>query len=147
MEALAWDEPRAYRRISFELNGQLELRTAGLAQTEIWEPLSGSPRCATDSTACRPGVDRDVNGDGVVEPNPGVTPTPASGVVGGSAGINVRAGRFLRFRGLFGLTYEEAHFLTDGDTGHPIYDLPGRRFRVEDGRSWYVLLEGGLLLF
>jgi hypothetical protein len=57
----------------------------------------------------------------------------------------VRAGRFLRFRGLFGLSYEQAHFLGDGRSGNDVYDIPGRRFRVEDGQTWHVMLEKGLV--
>jgi hypothetical protein len=143
VEAVVWDDPRSQRRITLELSGRLELRLFGLEQGPLWEPLSGAAACAKDKTACRRDVD--VNGDGVVAPNPGTTRTPAYGLLGGAAGIGVRSGRFLRFRGLFGLTYEQSHFLGDGRSGNDVYDIPGRRFRLEDGQSWHLMLEGGLL--
>jgi hypothetical protein len=145
VEAAVWDDPRSQRRITFELGGRLELRMLGLAQGPLWEPLAGSPSCPKDKTACRRDVDTDLSGDGVVDPNPGTTHVPAYGILGGQAGFGVRSGRYLRFRGLFGLAYEQDHFLSDGRSGLDLYDIPGRRFRLEDGVSWNFLVEGGLL--
>jgi hypothetical protein len=145
VEAAVWDDPRSQRRITFELGGRFELRMSGLEQGPLWEPLAGSTSCPKDPTACRRNVDVDLNGDGVVDPNPGTTHVPAYGVLGGQAGLGVRAGRYLRFRGLVGLAYEQDHFLTDGHSGIDSYDTPGRRFRLEDGLSWNLLVEGGLL--
>jgi len=145
IEAVVWDDPRSQRRITLELGGRFELRMLGLEQGPLWEPLSGAASCAKDKTACRRDVDRDLDGNGVIDPNPGTTHTPAHGVLGGATGIGVRAGRFLRFRGLFGLAYEQAHFLGDGRSGNDVYDVPGRRFRLEDGTSWNLTLEGGVI--
>jgi len=145
VEAVVWDDPRSLRRITLELSGHLELRLFGLEQGPVWEPLAGAAACARDRTACRRDVDRDLDGDGVTDPSPGTTRTPAHGLLGGSAGLGVRAGRFLRFRGLFGLSYEQSHLLSDGRSGNDVFDIPGRRFRLEDGHSWHLTLEGGLL--
>jgi hypothetical protein len=145
VEAVVWDDPRSQRRITLELGGHLELRMFGLEQGPLWEPLSGASTCAKDKTACRRDVDRDLNGDGTPDPNPGVTRTPAYGILGGDLGLGARAGRFVRFRGLFGLAFEQAHFLSDARSGNESYDVPGRRFRLEGGRSWHLLIEGGLV--
>lgn len=145
LEVVAWDDPRGQRRITLELGGRLELRMFGLEQGPLWEPLAGAAACAKDKTTCRRDVDSDLTGDGQVDPNPGTTRTPAYGILGGQAGIGVRSGRYLRFRGLFGLAYEQDHFLSDGFSGSDVYDLPGRRFRLEDGVSWNFMIEGGLL--
>jgi hypothetical protein len=145
IEGVVWDDPRSQRRITLELSGRFELRMLGLEQGPLWEPLSGAASCTTDKTTCRRDVDRDLNNAPGVDPNPGTTRTPAYGVLGGAAGLGVRAGRFLRFRGLFGLAYEQAHFLGDGRSGNDVYDIPGRRFRLEDGTSWNLMLEGGLV--
>jgi hypothetical protein len=145
VEAVIWDDPRSQRRITFELGGRLELRMLGLEQGPLWEPLAGSRSCPKETAACRRDVDTDLNGDGLVDPNPGTTRSPAYGILGGQAGLGVRSGRYLRFRGLFGLAYEQDHFLSDGRSGNDLYDSPGRRFRLEDGVSWSFLLEGGLL--
>jgi hypothetical protein len=145
VEAMVWDDPRSQRRITFELGGRLELRMLGLEQGPLWEPLAGSPGCPSMPGACRRDVDTDLNGDGRIDPNPGTTRVPAYGILGGQAGLAVRAGRYLRFRGLFGLAYEQDHFLSDGRSGNDLYDIPGRRFRLEDGVTWNFLLEGSVL--
>jgi hypothetical protein len=142
LEGVAWEDARTRRRISLELRGRLELRLFGLAQSELWEPLSGSSRCPEEAGACRPDVDADR--DGATARNSGLTRSPAYGLFGGDAAINVQVGRYMRFRALFGLTLEEGHFLTDGRSGNLAYDLPGRRFKVEDGRTWEVALVGGV---
>jgi hypothetical protein len=145
IEAVVWDDARSQRRITFELGGRLELRMFGLEQGPLWEPLAGAAACPKDKTACRRDLDTDLNGDMMVDPNPGTTRSPAYGILGGQAGLAVRSGRYLRFRGLFALAYEQDHFLSDGFSGRDIYELPGRRFRLEDGVSWSFLVEGGLL--
>jgi hypothetical protein len=145
VEAVVWDDPRAQRRITVELGGHFELRFLGLAQGPLWEPLSGASTCPGQPATCRPDVDRDLDGNGTVDRNAGTTRTPAYGILGGDVGVAARAGRHLRLRGLLGLSFEEAHFLSDGRSGNEVYDLPGRRFRVEDGQSWHVGVEAALL--
>jgi hypothetical protein len=145
VEAVVWDDPRSQRRITLELGGHFELRFLGLAQGPLWEPLSGASTCPAQPATCRPDVDRDINGDGTIDRNPGTTHVPAYGILGGDLGMGVRAGRYLRFRGLFGMSFEEAHDLSDGRSGNDVYDLPGRRFRVEDGRTWHLSIEGAVV--
>jgi hypothetical protein len=144
-EAVLWEDARARQRVTFELRGRLELRYFGLARGELWEPLSGSAKCPAERLACRRDLDRDLDGDGAVDPNPGLTRSPSYGVVGGEAGLNVQVGRYVRFRGLAGLEREQDRFLTDGRSGADVIDAPGRRFRVEGARSWHVYFEGGLM--
>ncbi len=40
------------------------------------------------------------------------------------------------------MLFEEAHFLTDAASGNSVYDVPGRRFRVEGQYAWHVLVDG-----
>lgn len=145
LEGAIWEDAAARQRIAFEARGRFEMRFFGLAQGELWEPLSGSAACPTMASACRRDVDRDLTGDRVVDPNPGVTRSPSYGVLGGDVGLNVQVGRYVRFRALFGLTFEQSRMLSDGRSGFEIYDAPGRRFKIEDGRAWHLLTEGGLL--
>jgi hypothetical protein len=144
LQAVAWEDARAHQRIGFELRGRLELRMFGLARGPLWEPLSGAASCPRDPTTCRGEVDRDSGGDGAPDANPGITRSPAYGLFGADAGLNVQVGRLIRFRGLFGVSFEEGRFLTDGRSGYDVYDLPGRRFRVEDTRTWHLMVDGGL---
>lgn len=145
LEATAWEAPAGRRRLALELRGRMELRMFGLAQGELWEPLSGPSTCPTDRATCRAGIDRDLTGDGVPDPNPGVTRSPSYGLFGGDAGLSAQLGRFARLRGLFGVTFEQSRMLTDARSGFGVYDDPGRRFRVEAARSWHLLLDGALL--
>ncbi len=97
---------------------------------------------------------------------PGVTRDRGYGCFGGDVGLNVQVGKYIRFRGLFGLTVDEPHYITyasagidgngDGqvDSGdpkeaNPVYresvDIPGRRFRVEESKDWRLVVEGSLM--
>jgi hypothetical protein len=144
VEAVLWDDPRSRRRITFDLTGRLELRTFGLEQGPLWEPLSGASTCPRERATCR-AIDADTNADAAPDPHPGTTRAPAHGRFGGDAGLYVQAGRFVLFRALFGLTFEEAHLLSDGGSGNEVHDIPGRRFRLEEGRRWHLLVDGGVL--
>jgi len=140
VEATLWDDLARHARIALEAAGSIQYRLEGLAQSELWEVLSGDPRCqATDTSHCRPGID--VNGSGAAAPNSGVVRSPAYGVFGGDAGISAHIGRFARLRALFGMRFQEGHFLTDGGSGNAVYDVPGRRFRIEDTYAWQILVE------
>ena len=80
-------------------------------------------------------------------------------------GLNIQAGRYVYFRGLFGLSADLPHFITfasagrdrDGD-GHvdstspeanPAYrealDLPGRRFKVDGSQLWHLSVDASVL--
>ena len=75
-------------------------------------------------------------------------------------------GRFIRFRGLFGLKSDMPHMITatsagkdtNGDnrvnpadpmeanpTYRPAIDQPGRRFRVEGTKIWTLFLQGSMM--
>jgi hypothetical protein len=173
VEQIAWENPRGDQRVTIEARGHMEEHFAGRGYSEIWEPLSGAPSCSVTGAAgapntCRPGLDEttDAQGNMQAAPYPGVTDIDAYGSFGGDLGLNVQVGPFIRFRGLFGLTVDMPHFLTDAnagvDTNHdgrvdsldtaeanPAYresiDLPGRRFRVEKTEVWSLLLEGSIM--
>ena len=54
LEGLPWEDAATARHFALEVRGRLELRTFGLAQTEIWEPLSGaSTSCSTTPAPAR----------------------------------------------------------------------------------------------
>ncbi len=146
IEATVWERPGDQQAISLELRAHMENRFLGLARGELWEPLSGSSLCPDTPAACRPGLDdRDITGDGKIDPNPGITRSPSYGIFGGDLGLNVRAGASVRFRGLFGMTAEQGRFLTDGRSGYGAYDTPGRRFYVKNAHGFHLLLDGALL--
>jgi hypothetical protein len=139
MEATLWENPVAHTRLALEVAGRFEFRFEGLAQSELWEVLSGDPRCSTDASHCRPGID--VDSKGTAAPNSGIVRSPAYGLLGGDAGFSAHFGRHVRLRSLFGMGFEESHFLTDTASGNSVYDVPGRRFRVEGQYSWHVLVD------
>jgi hypothetical protein len=139
IEATVWEDPVVHSRLALEAAGRFEFRFEGLAQSELWEVLSGDSRCTTDPSHCRPGIDVDSTGNAA--PNSGIVRSPAYGLMGGSAGFSAHFGRHVRLRSLFGMSFEEAHFLTDTGSGNSVYDVPGRRFRVEGQYAWYVLAD------
>jgi len=139
IEGTVWEDPARHARVAFEAAGHVEYRLEGLAQSELWEIFAGDPRCASDATRCRPGIDVDANGNAA--PQKGVVRSPAYGVFGGDAGVSAHFGRYARLRSLFGMRFAEGRFLTDGGSGNAVYDVPGRRFRIEEAYSWFVLVD------
>ena len=139
VEGTLWEDPIAHARVALEAVGTIEYRLEGLAQSELWEVLSGDPRCATDASRCRPAID--ITTSGTPSPNPGVVRSPAYGLFGANAGLSAHLGRYARLRTLFGMRFAEDHFLTDGASGNTIYDVPGRRFRIESAYSWHLLVD------
>jgi hypothetical protein len=140
MESTLWESPQSKSRLGLEATGYLEYRFDGLAQSELWEVLSGDSRCGpTATTYCRAGIDADPKG--VAAPNSGVLRSPGYGAGGFEAGVAGTASGHVRLRGLFGMLFHEAHFLTDAASGNAVYDTPGRRFRVDGSYSWRVLVD------
>jgi hypothetical protein len=140
MESTLWQSAQGTSRIGLEATGYLEYRFAGLAQSELWEVLSGDSRCsATATTYCRTGID--VDGKGLGAPNSGVLRSPGYGTAGFDAAFAATVKRHVRLRGVFGMLFHEAHFLTDAASGNQVYDTPGRRFRVDGSYGWHVLVD------
>jgi hypothetical protein len=177
-EQIAWENARGDQRVTLEARGRAEEHFFGVSASELWQPLSGHPGCVLDGqgpTGCRPGIDEVEYTNGrQPAPYPGVTETQAYGTFGGDVGLNVQVGRFVRFRGLFGLTLDMPHLITDASPGvdrnkngrvdsmvppndpsgapyeaNPVYretvDIPGRRFKVEGTQVWSLFLEGSIM--
>jgi hypothetical protein len=140
IESEVWGNPTLGSRLVLQASGHLEYRFAGLAHSELWEVLSGDSRCGPTATAyCRPGID--VNRKGESAPNSGISRSPGYGLAGFDVGFSAQASRYARLRGLLGMLFVESHLLTDGASGNQVYDIPGRRFRVEASYSWHVLVD------
>lgn len=140
IEGTMWEDRAIHARFALEAAGRFEYRFEGLAQSPLWEALSGDSRCTTDASRCRAGID--VDSKGGAAPNSGIVRSPAYGLVGWDAGLSAHFGRYARLRSLFGMFFEEAHFLTDAASGNSVYDVPGRRFRIEGQYNWHVLVDG-----
>ena len=137
LEYQVFGRPRAGHRLLLELGAAAELRFFGLARSELWEPLSGSSGCPLPMVGtCRPNVDVDLDGDGRLDPYPGIVRSPSYGLVGGKLAAAFEIARRIRLRAGFDMTIEQDRFLTDGRSGVESFDRPGRRYRVEDARAW-----------
>jgi hypothetical protein len=169
VEQVAWENVAARQRFTVEARFHVEQRFFGRAHSELWEPLSGRSTCNSNlaGSECRSGIDLDLDGDGQPDrAHPGVTAVEAYARFGGDLGLNVHVGRYIRFRGLFGLATNMPHFITAAGAGvdtnrdgrvlsndvseaNPTYreaiDLPGRRFRVEGTTIYTLFLQGSLM--
>jgi len=175
VEQIAWENPRGDQRVTIEARAFANEHFYGRGRSEIWEPLAGSSACnVNNEAACRPGIDLDYTvgaigtdpGTRVEAPHPGITDIDAYGTFGGDLGLNVQVGKYIRFRGLFGLQTDMPHFITAASAGvpkdgnqrvdpadpaeaNPIYrpaiDQPGRRFRVEGVKLWTLFLQGSMM--
>jgi hypothetical protein len=170
-EAIPWEAPKQFQRISIDVRGFVEARFQGRGYSEIWEMLSGSP--ALDPQAQPSGA----NGQPVMKggPHPGATGYPGVTDIenyfmyGGQIGLNVRVGRYVKFRGLFGMTGAQKHFITFADAGNadpstgvvsqsgsaaerevnpihrPLIDYVGRRYVVDETVIYSLFLQGEVL--
>jgi hypothetical protein len=168
VEQIAWENPRGDQRVTIEARAHLTQHFFGRGRSEIWEPLAGSSNCSENmQAACRPGVDLDVNHDGMPDtPHPGITDIESYATIGGDLGLNVQVGKYIRFRSLFGLRSDMPHLLTvdaagvdtDGDRRvdpanpdesnpayRPLFEQPGRRFRVEGTKIWTLMVQGSIM--
>ena len=172
VEQIAWENPTGDQRVTVELQAHAAEHFAGRGTSELWEPLSGHPGCTlsggTATETCRPSLDvsTDAMGNQHASPYTGVTDIDAYGSFGGEAGLNIQVGKYIRFRALYGMTFDAAHFITNASAGvdanhdgrvdssdpkeaNPTYresiDIPGRRFRVEDSRDWHLFVQGSLM--
>jgi hypothetical protein len=139
VEGVVWDDPQRHGRFALEASARFEYRFDGLAQNELWEVFSGDSRCATSAASCRAGID--VNSKGAAAPNSGVLHSPAYGLFGADAGASGMLGRYARLRALFGMSFQETHLLSDGSSGNPVYDIPGRRFKATGIYDWHILVD------
>jgi hypothetical protein len=172
VEQVAWENPSGDQRVTIELQAHAAEHFAGRGTSELWEPLTGHPGCTvtggTVTEQCRASLDVTTDGAGNphAAPYPGVTDIDAYGSFGGEAGLNIQVGKYIRFRSLFGMTFDAPHFITNASAGvdsnhdghvdstntaeaNPTYresiDIPGRRFRVEDSRDWHLFVQGSLM--
>jgi hypothetical protein len=172
VEQIAWENPTGDQRVTVELQAHAAEHFAGRGTSELWEPLSGHPGCTlmggTVTETCRTSLDvtTDAMGNPHASPYTGVSDIDAYGSFGGEAGFNVQVGKYIRFRALYGMTFDAAHFITNASAGvdanhdgrvdssdpkeaNPTYresiDIPGRRFRVEDSRDWHLFVQGSLM--
>ena len=78
-----------------------------------------------------PGIDLDLRRrwDLPDAPHPGITDIEAYGSFGGDVGLNVQVGKYIRFRGLFGLPERQPHFITAAGAGVPASPRNARRTR------------------
>lgn len=165
-EHIVWENAEKQQKVFLEYRGRIEGRFEGREHSELWEALAGSSACRTDPSACRKDIDQDLNRDGKGDPFPGITDIETYGVFGGDLGLGIQPARSLRFHGTFGLALEQPHFITFADAGsdlnkdgkvdtdsptesNPVYreifDLPGRRFRVDQTQIWRFFLSAAFL--
>jgi hypothetical protein len=141
----AFARPQSGHRVLLEIAASAEVRFFGLARSELWEPLSGPSTCPAMPASCRAQgnveVDVDLDGDGQPDPYPGIVRSPGYGLFGGRLGLALELARLVRLTAGFAMTAEQDRFLTDGRSGVESFDRPGRRFRVEDARSWQLRVD------
>ena len=172
VEQIAWENASGDQRVTVQVQAHAAEHFAGRGTSELWEPLSGHPGCTLTATTtaeqCRQSLDvtTDAMGNQHAAAYPGVSDIDAYGSFGGEAGLNIQVGKYIRFHGLFGLTLDAPHFITNASAGvdtnrdghvdssdpkeaNPTYreaiDLPGRRFQVEASKDWHLFLEGSLM--
>lgn len=161
-EIVPWENRKAYQKIAIDLRGIIEAHFQGAGYSEIWEMLAGSPALAPRAQPSG------ATGEALMKPvnYPGITTIENYFTYGAQLGLVVRAGRFLKFRGVFGVQGAQKHLVTFSDAGkdldnsgkveqqgaqaaaevnpyhRPIIDFVGRRYVVDETTIYTVLLQG-----
>jgi hypothetical protein len=163
-ELIPWENRKAHQKITIDFRGIVEAHFQGRGYSEIWEMLAGSPALDPQANPA------DANGNPLMKPGrglyPGITDIENYFTYGGQLGLTVRAGRFLKFRGFFGVQGAQKHIITFADAGkdldnsgkveqqgaqaaaevnpihRPLIDFVGRRYVVDETTIYTVLLQG-----
>jgi hypothetical protein len=163
-ELVPWENRKAYQKIAIDLRGIIEAHFQGRGYSEIWEMLAGSP-------ALDPQPQPSNNGNPLMKPAgkglyPGITDIENYFTYGAQLGLVVRAGRYLKFRGFFGVQGAQRHIISFADAGkdldssgkveqqgaqaaaevnpihRPLIDFVGRRYVVDETTIYTVMLQG-----
>ena len=112
VEQIAWENPRGDQRVTVEVRGA---RRGALLRAQPQRDLGAAVgplglHARTTRPPAVPGIDLDHRRRrrATDTPYPGVTEIEAYATFGGDVGLNVQVGRYIRFRGLFGLTADDA---------------------------------------
>ena len=160
-ELIPWENRPAHQKISIDVRVIVDAHFQGRGYSEIWELLSTSPALVPQAQPSG------VNGEVLMKPEsyPGITDIENYFSYGGQLGLVVRAGRYLKFRGFFGVQGAQKHFITFADAGkdldnsgkveqsgaqaaaevnpahRPLIDFVGRRYVVDETTMYTVLLQ------
>jgi hypothetical protein len=128
--------------VTFELRGTMELRFFGLARSSCGSRVRPGT-CRTSPATCRrrsigPGRQR--------QPRtlPGITRSPATASSAAPSEVNAEIARWLRLHARGGINFEQNRFLSDGRSGIAVLRHPGRRWHVEDARTWHLLTDASV---
>jgi hypothetical protein len=164
-EAIPWENEKAQQKISIDLRGFVEAHFQGRGYSEVWEMLAGSPALAPQAEPSG------ASGQSLMRPGqyPGVTDIENYFSYGGQLGLNVRVGRFMKFKGFFGMTGVQKHYITFADAGkdvnnsgqveqhgadaerevnpihRPLIAFVGRRYVVDETAIYHLFLQGEVL--
>jgi hypothetical protein len=164
-EIIPWEKRRAYQKISLDVRGIIDAHFQGRGYSEIWEMLATSPALAPQASPSG------ATGEPLMKPStyPGVTDIENYFSYGAQLGLAVRAGRYLKFRGFFGIQGAQKHFITFADAGkdldnsgkieqqgaeaaaevnpihRPLIDFVGRRYVVDETTLYNVMLQAEAL--
>lgn len=166
-EAIPWENAQQHQRISIDVRGYIEAHFQGRGYSEIWEMLSGSPALDPQpEPSGGAGQSLMRGGPPGTTAYPGVTDIENFFSYGGQLGLNVRVGRYMKFRGAFGVAGAQKHFITFADAGkdvnasgqvdqhgaaaeaevnpihRPLIDFVGRRYVVDETAIYSLFLQG-----
>jgi hypothetical protein len=161
-ETVPWENPKLAQSISIDVRGFIDGHFQGQGYSEIWELLAGSPALAAQPNPAG------ASGQPLMAPQvfPGTTDIENYFSYGGQLGLNVRVGRYMKFRGYFGMAGAQRHFITFADAGkdvnasgqveqngaqaevevnpvhRPLIDYVGRRYVVDETAVYSLMLQG-----
>ena len=127
-EVFPWENREAFQRVGLDFKMRGTYHSPGREYSELFDALGSTQ--ARSLRSANPGAFR--AGDGgasVVDPNAGqvfftgITDQQAYSSFGGSVGVTVQAGEYVKFNAGFGLAHSQSHLITAADACNP--DIKG----------------------
>lgn len=125
-EVFPWENREAFQRLSLDFKVRGTYHSPGRDYSELFDALGSSQ--ASSLRTPNPGAYRaatDGSFGSVADPNAakvyftGITDQQAFGSFGGSMGVTLQAGEYVKFTGGVGLTYSQSHLVTAADACNP----------------------------
>lgn len=125
-EVFPWENKEAFQRLALDFKVRGTYHSPGREYSELFDALGSSQ--ARSLREPNPGAYRASTDGGfgsVADPNAakvsftGITDQQAFGSFGGSMGVTVQAGEYVKFTGGLGLTFVQSHLVTAADACNP----------------------------
>ena len=123
-EGVAWERPKEQYKVAIDLYARISGKFDGRGYSELWEVLASSDALKCDpqlawTVAWNPACGSQTTNKYQGKPYSGLTTIENYATIGAQAGLNVQAGKYVRFRLAYLYQHDQSHRITNDDVGKP----------------------------